>query len=365
MKKQFLYIIAIVISQTISVIYPANASAQKISAGVFHSLAICGDGSVMGWGNNMFGELGNGMNGAVEHHPVAASGLTGMTAIGGGANFTVALKNDGSVWTWGSNTYGELGNGSPAGFSNVPVQVSSIYDITSIARGIQNAVVLKNDGTVWDWGYNNYGQLGNGTSGSYSNVPVQVSGLAGVVAVAGGAYHSLALKNDGTVWTWGFNMYGQLGNGTNTNSNVPVQVTTLAGIVAVAGGHGHSLALKNDGTVWDWGYNNFGQLGNGNNTDSNIPIEVSGLSQVTTATTALPESTGVYAFPNPFENELTIFGTKASGTAIIFDSNGKEIMRWNTLIGESKVNTSTILPGFYFLNYHEADKSVNIKLLKF
>lgn len=465
MKKQLLFLSALVISLSMCGIFPGNASAQKISGGVYHSLAICSDGTVMGWGDNAYGELGNGVNGTVEHHPVEVSGLTGITAIGGGVNFTVSLKNDGTSWTWGSNAEGELGNGSMAGFSNVPVQVSLLSDITSIARGIQHAVALRSDGTVWDWGYNGFGQLGNVNIGSFSNVPVQVSGLTDIVAIAGGAYHSLAirndgtvwgwgyngsgelgngnntnstvpvqvsgltdvkaiacgnsfslalrndstvwawgsnlegelgngtntgsyfavqvsgltkviaiaggvhhslaLKNDGTVWTWGYNVYGQLGNGTNTDSNIPVQVSSLSGIVAVAAGYGHSLAMKNNGTVWDWGYNNFGQLGNGNNTDSNIPLEVSGLCQVTTAITELPEITGISAFPNPLENELTISGTKVSGTAILFDISGKELMRKRTLNGESKVNTSTLMPGVYVLTYSEGDKSVNIKLVKF
>jgi alpha-tubulin suppressor-like RCC1 family protein len=465
MKKQLLYISAVVISQSLNCFFAANASAQKITGGVYHSLAICSDGTVMGWGDNAYGELGNGINGTVEHHPVEVSGLTGISAIGGGVNFTVSLKNDGTAWTWGSNADGELGNGSAAGFSNVPVQVSLLSDITSVARGMQNAVALRNDGTVWDWGYNNYGQLGTGSIGSFSNIPVQVSGLTGVIAIAGGAYHSLALRNDGTVWswgyngsgelgngnntnstipvqvsgltgitavacgnsfslalrndstvwawggnlegelgngantgsflpvqvsgltkviaiaggvhhslalrkdgtvwTWGFNMYGQLGNGTNTDSNIPIQVSTLSGIVGVAAGYGHSLAMKNDGTVWDWGYNNFGQLGNGNNTDSNIPLEVSGLCQVTTAIAELPELAGISAFPNPLENELTISGTKVSGTAILFDISGKELKRQHTLNGESKVNTSTLMPGVYVLTYREADKSVNIKLIKY
>jgi hypothetical protein len=139
---------------------------------------------------------------------------------------------------------------------------------------------LKNDGTVWAWGYNNYGQLGNGTY-SNSNVPVQVSGLTGVTAIAWGWWHSLALKNDGTVWAWGYNKQGQLGDGTKTDSNVPVQVSGLTGVTAIAGSWKHSLALKNDGTVWAWGYNGDGQLGNGTNTNSNVPVQVSGLAGIT------------------------------------------------------------------------------------
>ena len=105
---------------------------------------------------------------------------------------------------------------------------------------------MKQDGTVWAWGGNEYGELGNGTN-TDSNVPVQVSGLTGITAIAGGGSHSLALKQDGTVWAWGGNEYGELGNGTNTNSNVPIQVLNLSGIIGIAGGGYHSLAIYGDG----------------------------------------------------------------------------------------------------------------------
>ncbi len=110
-----------------------------------------------------------------------------------------------------------------------------------------------------------------------STVPVQVTGLTGVVAIAGGLYHSLALKSDGTVWVWGYNGDGELGNGTNANSSVPSQLAGLTGVVAIASGGETSLALKSNGTVWAWGMNSFGELGNGSNSNSNVPVEVSGL----------------------------------------------------------------------------------------
>lgn len=117
------------------------------------------------------------------------------------------------------------------------------------------------------------GQLGNGTY-SNSNIPVQAINLTNIIAIAGGGYHSLALKYDGTVWTWGMNDYGQLGNGTNDHSNIPVQVLNLTGAIGISGGGGHSIALKDNGTVWTWGRNNYGQLGNGTNVSSNTPVQV-------------------------------------------------------------------------------------------
>ena len=124
--------------------------------------------------------------------------------------------------------------------------------MVAIAGGDSHSLALKSDGTVWAWGYNGCGQLGDGST-TNRLTPVQVSGLTGVVAIAGGGSHSLALKSDGTVWAWGCNDYGQLGDGTTTNRLTPVQVSGLTGVVAIAGGGAHSLALKSDGTVWAWG----------------------------------------------------------------------------------------------------------------
>src|SRR6266446_1181073 len=130
----------------------------------------------------------------------------------------------------------------------IACSIIALFCLCQSARG---------QGTVWAWGLNGSGQLGNGTF-TNSNTPAQVSGLSGVTAIAGGAEHSLALKSDGTVWAWGYNALGQLGNGTFTGSNTPVQVSGLSGVTALAVGFSHSLALKSDGTVWAWGFNNEG-----------------------------------------------------------------------------------------------------------
>jgi alpha-tubulin suppressor-like RCC1 family protein len=140
------------------------------------------------------------------------------------------------------------------------------------------------DATISAWGNNFFGQLGSETYNTSSNTPVEVSNLDGaeVKALAGGQGHSLALTEDGTVWAWGLNQYGQLGDGTNTDSSTPVQVSDLDGVKAISGGGAHSLALKDDGTVWAWGSNPYGQLGNGTDTlGVNTPVQVSDLSGVT------------------------------------------------------------------------------------
>jgi hypothetical protein len=160
------------------------------------------------------------------------------------------------------------------------VQVSGLSGVVAISCGVYHSLALKSDGTVWAWGANDYGQLGN-SAASDSSAPVQVSGLSGVIAIAGGSRHSLALKSDGTVWAWGANDYGQLGNGTTVGSSTPVQVSGLSGVTSIAAGDYHTLALKSDGTLWAWGRNDAGQLGNGTTVGSSTPVQVSALSNVT------------------------------------------------------------------------------------
>ena len=135
-------------------------------------------------------------------------------------------------------------------------------------------------GNPWAWGSNSDGQLGNGTE-TNSNVPVQSSTATDYIAVAGGSYHSLGLKSDGTLWAWGYNGDGEFGDGSNAGSLVPVQgATGLMGVTAIAAGAWHSVALKSDGTVWAWGWNGYGQLGNGSINPSLTPVQVSGLTNV-------------------------------------------------------------------------------------
>ena len=241
-----------------------------------HSLAVKADGTVWAWGSNDAGELGNGKQFIGSNVPVKASKLTNVVAVAAGAYFSLALKGDGRVWAWGANEEGRLGNGSFDG-SDVPVAVSNLTGVVGIAIGVVHGLAVKSDGTVWVWGDNEGGQLGIGTDVPFINVPITVSNLPPVRAVAGGRNHSMALASDGRVWTWGWNGDGQLGNGTNSDSIAPVRVSDLNDVITLASGNYHNVALKRNGTVWGWGWGERGQLGHGKSASTNVPVEVSNL----------------------------------------------------------------------------------------
>ncbi|MBK6446997.1 MAG: T9SS type A sorting domain-containing protein [Bacteroidetes bacterium] len=271
---------------SLCILLPAVSSAQVISAGSYHSLAVCSDSTVRSWGWNNNGQLGVGTT-TSSSTPVQVNSLTGIIAMDGGgvppfmgnsSSHSVFLKNDGTVWACGKNNYGQLGDSTTTP-SSTPVQVNSLSGIIAVACGFFHSLFIKNDSTVWACGRNFIGQLGDGTTTNRST-PVQVSGLTSITSVASGGNHSLFLKNDGTVWACGQNLYGALGVGDTIDRLTPVQVNSLTSIIAVAGGGSHSLFLKNDGTVWACGSNYLGQLGDSTTTDRSTPVQVNSLTGI-------------------------------------------------------------------------------------
>jgi alpha-tubulin suppressor-like RCC1 family protein len=250
-----------------------------ISAGGEHSLALLSNGTVMSWGDNFSGQVGNGGYSDV-YVPVQVSGLSNVVAISAGGEFSLALLSNGTVMAWGNDSQGQLGNGSTSS-SGVPVPVTGLSGVTAISAGGYHSLALLSNGTVESWGENYSGELGNGTE-TASDVPVPVSGLSGVTAIAAGGYHSLALLSNGTVDAWGYNSYGQLGIGHseqyNEHNDVPAPVKNVSGASAIAAGALDSMALMSGGTAMAWGDDRSGQLGDGSHfTNSNLPVTVRGL----------------------------------------------------------------------------------------
>jgi len=258
--------------------YPVQVSSLSgvaaVSAGEFYTVALKMDGTVWAWGENYYGVLGDGTT-ISQTTPVQVTSLSNVTAIAAGNQHTVALKSDGTVWIWGSNGSGLLGDGTTAKQRTTPVQVANLSNVTAISTGLNYTLALKSDGTVWAWGFNNQGRLGDGTTVERIT-PVQVSNLSNITAISAGNIHAAALKSDGTVWAWGNNNNGQLGDGTKAERTSPVQVTTLSSVTAISAGSAHTLAMKNNGTVWAWGYNPYGVLGDGTTTSQSIPVQIKG-----------------------------------------------------------------------------------------
>jgi alpha-tubulin suppressor-like RCC1 family protein len=248
---------------------------------LFSARASAVGGGLQAWGYNGAGQLGNGTtnNGLV---PANVTGLpTGVVGVAAGAEHSLALLSDGTVMAWGDNFVGQLGIGSNTGPDNcagtpcsaTPLPVGIGSGVVAIAAGDRHSLALLSNGTVMAWGENRYGQLGDGTTNERT-APVPVSGLTGVLAIAAGGFHSLALLSNGTVMAWGQNSDGELGIGNNTGpetcgssacSTLPVPVPGLSGVMSIAGGFtdGHSLALLSNGAVMAWGQNDNGELGTG------------------------------------------------------------------------------------------------------
>jgi alpha-tubulin suppressor-like RCC1 family protein len=291
--------------------------------------------------------------------------ISGIAKIAAGNYHSLALQSDGTLWAWGYNGSGELGNGTNGGPVNVPVAVSINSAVVEIAVGNGVSLALKNDGTVYSWGFNNEGELGNGITGGISNVPVQVFGLTSVIAIAEGTFHGLAVKSDGTVWGWGFNLYGQLGNGSNADSNVPVLATGISNAISVSGGYAHTVVLRSDGTVWSYGYNNSGQLGDGDYNNSNVPVQVSAICSVLSAVDEIKTPLNISLYPNPTENEFTLSGTKGKGTVVIYDAIGKEVFRNKSEDSKTIINTNKLQPGIFLLTYTEGMRVTTLSLSKY
>ena len=265
----------------------AASDLTSIDGGGLFTCAVNNVGGVECWGYNTQGQLGNGTT-TNSLSPVAVTGLTsGVAAVTASNSFACALTNAGGVKCWGYNTQGQLGNGTTTN-STTPVDVDGLTSgVTAITAGTNFACALTSAGAVKCWGYNVYGQLGNTTNTS-SSTPTTVDGLtSGVTAISAGLRHACAVTAGGGAKCWGYNYYGQLGNGTTIDTNAPVDVDGLtSGATAVTTGNNHSCALTTDGGIKCWGYNSSGQLGNSTTTDSATPVDVDGLTSGATSVTA-------------------------------------------------------------------------------
>ena len=225
-----------------------------VDSASLHALALKEDGSLWAWGDNRSGQLGDGTR-EDQPFPVRITGDYDWVKISASSNGTLALKDDGSLWGWGSSFL----FGYPFENRIVPTRIDGDYDWMDISLGNGFAVALKTDGTLWSWGANSFGQLGDGTFEDSEDKykPRQVGEYNDWVNISAGAYHTLALRSDGGLWTWGNNKLGQLGDGTLVNRNVPTKINIDHELKHIKTGHTFSMARKEDGSLWFWGENRF------------------------------------------------------------------------------------------------------------
>ena len=276
---------------TIDGVFDSTVNIVQIAAGSGHSLALDDTGKVYAWGHNIRGQLGDG--GTTNQLSPIAVDTSGVLAdknivqIAAGYSHSLALDNTGKVYAWGYNIGGQLGDGSPTNrLSPVELSTSGILNdknIVHIAAGSSHSLVLDDDGRVYVWGFNGNGQLGDGSVTSrWSPVELSTSGILNdknIVQIVAGEFHSLAIDDAYGIYAWGFNNYGQLGNGGSTDQWSPVEVNTSGAladknIVQIETGSDHSLALDDDGKIYAWGRNNSGQLGDGSISVRRSPVEV-------------------------------------------------------------------------------------------
>ncbi|MDR3278134.1 MAG: hypothetical protein LBT12_05115 [Oscillospiraceae bacterium] len=326
-------------------------SAIAVAAGENHSLAIKQDGTLWAWGMGSSGQIGDGVR-ADRYAPVKIT--DSVMFVTAGDNHSLAVKSGGALYTWGANAYGQLGDGTRMDRLS-PVKI--LENAASASAGGAHTLALKADGTLYVWGANTYGQLGDGTRGDRLT-PVKImeevketatgSGmplLAGeenlLVNLSAGA-HSLALKTDGTLWAWGANTYGQLGDASRGERLKPVQITT--GVREISAGGDASAAVKTDGTLYLWGFNNYGQIGDGTRLDRLTPTKVlTGVKTTDSGLGAPPDKTAAAATP-------ASASVLVNGSAVTFDAyyiNGNNYFKLRDLAYALRNTSKRFAVDFY------------------
>ncbi len=289
-----------------------SSKSSDLSFGVRDfTIGIRADGTLWGWGSNTSGQLGTGTTTSART-PVQIGVATNWRSVSAGGSRVLAIRTDGTLWAWGASSYGQLGDGSTL-TRTTPVQVGTAANWRTAVAGGTHSVAIKTDGTLWAWGLNIYGQLGQGTTDfSTHSTPVQIGALTtwsqNSGALAAGGDFTLAAKTDGTLWGWGLNSSGQIGDGTFSNRTSPIQVGTGTTWASVTAGQLFSIGTKSDGTIWTWGANASGQIGDGTTISRSSPGQFTALNNVQTI---LPGGTHVLATKT--DGTLWAWGLNTSG----------------------------------------------------
>jgi alpha-tubulin suppressor-like RCC1 family protein len=266
------------------------------------------------WGFSSFGALGLGNTTSYSSPKQVGSLATwASVATSSSSSHVLAVKNDGTLWAWGSNYHGGLGLGTNLNYYSSPKQVGSLTSWLKIATLYATSVAIKTDGTLWSWGENSYGQLGLGNRTAYSS-PKQVGSLTNWSNISGGLYSCIALKTDGTIWTWGYNVDGRLGLNNTTNYSSPKQIGSLTNWLKIFSGYASGFGIKTDGALWAWGRNGVGQLGIGNTANNSSPIQVGALTTWSSvASAAGGSSANAFTLSTKTDGTLWAWGVNVYG----------------------------------------------------
>lgn len=317
------------------------------------SYAIYSDGTLWAWGYNDQGQLGFG-NRTNYSSPKQVGALTNWSTISGGLNsYAVAIKTDGTIWSWGQNSFGQLGLNNTTRYSS-PKQIGSLTNWARVSCGSGHTLAVKTDGTLWAWGYNNSaygapygGQLGLGNFNNYSS-PKQVGVLTDWLSTSCGLYHTLAVKTNGTLWAWGMNSNGSFGNlgclglGNNTSYNSPKQVGSLTDWSSTSNGYYNSFGIKINGTIWSWGEGYMGSLGLNNRTYYSSPKQIGALTSWSMISAGSRSSAAIRT-----TGSLWVWGSNSSGQLGLGNvtpySSPKQVGSLTTWLTISTGNTSIAL----------------------
>ena len=247
---------------------------KQVACGDAHSAAIKTDGTLWTWGYNNKGQLGDN---TIAHRSSPVQTIAGGTtwkSVSCGSGYIAAIKTDGTLWGWGDNSYGQLGDNSTTDRSSPVQTVAGGTNWKQVDCGSGHTAAIKTDGTLWTWGWNSDGQLGDNSTTDRSSPVQTIAGGTNWKQISCGYLHTAAIKTDGTLWTWGRNEGGQLGDNSVTGRSSPVQtITGSTDWKQVACGYYHTAALKIDGTLWTWGSNTYGALGDNSINDKSSPVQ--------------------------------------------------------------------------------------------
>ena len=347
-----------------------NASNWKyIAASTDHTLGIKTDGTLWAWGNNSYGELGDGTN-AEKHTPVQVGTENNWKTVEAGLFISVGIKNDGTLWGWGDSSSGSLGMGTSGSLTyNTPTQIGTDNDWKSISIGIQGlfTLALKNNGALyvfgsgWSGGFN---PLGLGPDINIANTPTQIGIDTDWKFINSGYNNSFSIKNNGTLWAWGQNDYGQLGDGTTIDKVIPTQIGTDNDWSIISGGLFHTVALKSNGALYTWGDNTYAQLGNGSYLSNLTPYQISSCS--------LGEEqfnfSKILISPNPANEvfNITSNGDLDFDKILIFDICGRLILAIDNITTKNiSISLNNYSSGLYTILVERENQIISVeKVLK-